>query len=69
VVSPAIKETTALGACYAAGLAVGFFRDLDDLRSRWSVDRTWEPHLDDGQREAMYGFWKKAVGRSFDWLD
>ena len=69
VVRPAIKETTALGACYVAGLAVGFFKDLDDLRSRWSVDHTWKPHLDFAQREAMYSSWKKAVTRSFDWLD
>jgi glycerol kinase len=69
VVRPTIKETTALGACYAAGLAVGFFKDFDDLRSRWSVDHTWKPDIESGQREAMYGKWKKAVTRSFDWLD
>jgi glycerol kinase len=69
VVRPAIKETTALGACYAAGLAVGFFKDFDDLRARWSVDHTWKPNIDPARREAMYGAWKKAVTRSFDWLD
>ena len=69
VVRPAIKETTALGACYAAGLAVGFFKDFDDLRSRWSVDHTWQPDIESDQREAMYSTWKKAVTRSFDWLD
>jgi glycerol kinase len=69
VVRPAIKETTALGACYAAGLAVGFFKDFDDLRARWSVDRTWTPHLDSGSRDETYRLWKKAVTRSFDWLD
>ncbi len=69
VVRPAIKETTALGACYAAGLAVGFFKDFDDLRSRWSVDHTWKPDIESDQREAMYSKWKKAVTRSFDWLD
>ena len=69
VVRPAVKETTALGASYAAGLAVGFFKDLDDLRSRWSVDHTWQPHMDAARRDAMYGAWKKAVTRSFDWLD
>jgi glycerol kinase len=69
VVRPVVKETTALGAAYAAGLAVGFFESLEDLRSRWSVDRTWKPGMDATRRERMYGFWKKAVTRSFDWLD
>jgi glycerol kinase len=69
VVRPAIKETTALGACYAAGLAVGLFKDCDDLRARWSVDQTWTPHLDQAQRDETYRFWKKAVTRSFDWLE
>ena len=69
VVRPAVKETTALGAAYAAGLAVGFYKDFEDLRSQWSVDRTWQPHMDCKKREAMYSSWKKAVSRSFDWLD
>jgi glycerol kinase len=69
VVRPAVKETTALGAAYAAGLAVGFYQGIDDLRSRWSVDRTWKPAMDPAVRERMYGFWKKAVTRSFDWLE
>ena len=67
VVRPAVKETTALGAAYAAGLATGFFESLDDLRSRWSVDRTWKPDMKGEHRERMYRFWKKAVTRSFDW--
>jgi glycerol kinase len=69
VLRPAVKETTALGAAYAAGLAVGFYKDFEDLRSQWSVDRTWQPHMDCKKREAMYSSWKKAVSRSFDWLD
>jgi glycerol kinase len=69
VVRPAVKETTALGAAYAAGLATGFFENLEDLRSRWTVDHTWTPAMDAGRRERMYGFWKKAVTRSFDWLE
>jgi glycerol kinase len=69
MVRPAVKETTALGAAYAAGLAVGFYKDFDDLKSQWSVDHTWQPHMDDRQREALYSSWKKAVSRSFDWLD
>jgi glycerol kinase len=69
VVRPALKETTALGAAYAAGLATGFFESVDDLRSRWSEGRAWKPNMDPERRERMYGFWKKAVTRSFDWLD
>jgi glycerol kinase len=69
VVRPAVKETTALGAAYAAGLAVGAYKDLEDLRARWSVDRTWQPHMDAASRESMYNSWKKAVSRSFDWLE
>jgi glycerol kinase len=69
IVRPAIKETTALGAAYAAGLACGFFASLEDLRERWSVDRTWKPRMDPPRRERMYSFWKKAVTRSFDWAE
>ena len=69
VVRPAVKETTALGAAYAAGLAMGFYDGLDDLRSRWSVDRTWRPAMDAARRERMWAFWNKAVTRSFDWLE
>ena len=68
VVRPSVQETTALGAAYAAGLAVGFYQDCDDLRKRWSVDQTWTPVMDDARRAELYGFWKKAVTRSFDWL-
>jgi glycerol kinase len=69
VVRPVIRETTALGAAYAAGLAVGFFSGLDELRTNWAVDRTWTPHLAEAEREEMYRQWKKAVTRSFDWVD
>jgi glycerol kinase len=69
VVRPAVKETTALGAAYAAGLGVGFFESLESLRGRWSVDRTWKPAMDAAKRQRLYGFWKKAVTRSFDWLE
>ena len=69
VVRPAVRETTALGAAYAAGLATGFYGSVDDLRAQWSVDRTWNPQMDAARRERMYGFWKKAVTRSFDWLE
>lgn len=69
VVRPVVRETTALGAAYAAGLAVGYYKNLDDLRSQWAVDHTWQPHMDEKQREGSYSLWKKAVSRSFDWVD
>jgi glycerol kinase len=69
VVSPVTKETTALGAAYAAGLAVGYYRDTDDLRANWDVDRRWTPHMDEETRASLYQAWKKAVTRSFDWIE
>jgi glycerol kinase len=69
VVRPVIQETTALGAAYAAGLAVKFFSGLDELRANWAVDRTWKPHLSEADRERLYHQWKKAVTRSFDWIE
>jgi glycerol kinase len=69
VVRPAVKETTALGAAYAAGLAVGFYESVEELCGRWSVDRTWTPNMEGANRERLYKFWKKAVTRSFDWLE
>jgi glycerol kinase len=69
VVRPVVRETTALGAAYAAGLAVGFFQDTDELRTHWAIDHTWNPQMDDDAREKSYRLWKKAVTRSFDWVD
>jgi glycerol kinase len=69
VVRPMVKETTALGAAYAAGLAVGFFKDTDELVANWAVDQRWEPMMDEESRERLYHFWKKAVTRSFDWVE
>jgi len=69
VVRPVVRETTALGAAYAAGLAVGYYKNLDDLRSQWAVDHTWQAHMEHPQRESLYRSWKKAVTRSFDWID
>jgi len=69
VLRPVIKETTALGTSYAAGLAVGFFKDIDELRAHWTADRTWKPGMADAERDATYRLWKKAVIRSFDWVD
>src|ERR1700739_3519314 len=69
VVRPVTKDaTTALGAAYAAGLAVGYFKDLKDLRANWAIDHTWKPNLKNGKREEMYRLWKRAVTRSFDWV-
>jgi glycerol kinase len=69
VVRPMVKETTALGAAYAAGLAVGFFKDTDELVANWAVDRRWEPTMDERSRERLYHFWNKAVTRSFEWAE
>ena len=69
VVRPVIQETTALGAAYAAGLAVKFFSSLDELRANWAADRTWKPQLEKTERERLYKEWKKAVTRSFDWVE
>jgi len=69
VVRPVSRDaTTALGSAYAAGLAIGYFTDLDDLRSNWAVDRTWKPNLGEARRQEMYGLWKRAVSKSLDWL-
>jgi glycerol kinase len=69
VVRPQVKETTALGAAFAAGLAVGFFRDLDDLRARWIEGRRWHASMPDDERQRMLRLWNRAVGRSLDWCD
>jgi glycerol kinase len=69
VVRSQAKEMTALGAAYAAGLAVGFFKDLDELRARWLAGKEWRPAMEASRRERLYRSWKKAVTRSFDWLD
>ncbi len=69
VVRPTVKETTALGAAYAAGLAAGFFHDTNELANNWAVDQRWEPMMDEETRERLYRFWKKAVTRSFDWVE
>jgi glycerol kinase len=69
VVRPAITETTALGAAYAAGLAVGFWPDLATLSAHWRKDAEWTPAMDPAQREREYGQWKKAVQRTLGWVD
>ena len=69
VVRPKMRETTALGAAYAAGLACGFYKDTDDLAANWSVDRTWTPQTDPATRARHYRRWKKAITRSLAWED
>jgi len=69
VVRPAIHEITALGACYAAGLAVGYFKNTEELRANWSVEKTWKPLMEAERREKMYRMWKRAIMRSLDWTD
>ena len=68
VVRPVVAETTALGAAYAAGLAVGFWKDLDDLRDNWRMDKRWEPRWSADQRDAAYAGWQKAVERTLNWV-
>jgi glycerol kinase len=69
VVRPVVAETTALGAAYAAGLAVGFWSNLDDLRANWQEDKRWVPDLDEAERDRLYRNWKKAVTKTLDWVD
>ena len=69
VVRPVVAETTALGAAYAAGLAVGFWSDLDELRANWQEDSRWEPKMDPQERDRQIRLWKKAVSKTFDWVD
>ena len=69
VIRPQVSETTALGAAYAAGLAVGFWSGPEELRKNWAVDKTWQPDMDSNVRKTYYRQWKKAVDRTFDWVD
>ena len=69
VVRPAVRETTALGAAYAAGLSCGFYADVEHLISNWSVDKTWEPKLEESARALQFKQWKRAVTRSFNWIE
>jgi len=67
VIRPTVAETTALGAAYAAGLAVGFWSKEEDLRANWGKDKEWMPQMDTAQRDKLYASWKKAVTRTLDW--
>src|SRR5215208_1581134 len=69
VIRPQVAETTSLGAAYAAGLATGFWNEVEDLRENWVEDKRWEPTMASAQRDEYYKFWKKAVTRTFDWFE
>ncbi|HTU88294.1 MAG TPA: glycerol kinase GlpK [Solirubrobacteraceae bacterium] len=69
VIRPVVAETTALGASYAAGLAVGFWNSTQEVRDNWAEDKRWEPKMDSAKRDEYYREWKKAVTRTFDWVD
>ncbi|NWF64682.1 MAG: glycerol kinase GlpK [Chloroflexi bacterium] len=69
VVRPKVAETTALGAAYAAGLAVGFWKDIDELKKNWGQDKEWKPDMNTKTRASLYAGWKKAVTRTFDWIE
>jgi glycerol kinase len=69
VIRPQVAETTALGAAYAAGLAVGFWKNVEDLRSNWAKDKEWDPKMDAEHRDKEYKGWKKAVTKTFAWVE
>ena len=69
VIRPKVAETTALGAAYAAGLAIGFWKDFDELRANWGQDHKWQPQMKSETRQQLYKGWKKAVTRTFDWVE
>jgi len=69
VIRPKVPETTSLGAAYAAGLATGFWGEVEDLRENWVEDKRWEPKMDSSTRDEYYKYWKRAVTRTFDWFD
>jgi glycerol kinase len=69
VIRPVVAETTALGAAYAAGLAVGYWKAVEDLRANWGKDKEWDPQMPAKQRESLYKGWKKAVTRTFNWVE
>src|SRR5918994_1724717 len=69
VIRPKVPETTSLGAAYAAGLATGFWNEVEDLRENWVEDKRWEPSMDESRRDEYYQYWKKAVTRTFDWFE
>jgi len=69
VIRPRVAETTALGAAYAAGLAVGYWQNFNELQANWGMDRTWTPKMDPTYREHLFTEWKKAVSRTLNWVE
>jgi glycerol kinase len=69
VVRPKVAETTALGAAYAAGLAVGFWNSTEELTANWQAEKTWWPQMSLEKRQTLYHEWKKAVERTFGWVE
>ena len=69
VIRPKVPETTSLGAAYAAGLATGFWGEVEDLRENWVEDKRWEPKMDSSDRDEYFKYWKRAVTRTFDWFE
>lgn len=69
VIRPVVNETTALGAAYAAGLAIGYWADTEDIRNNWAVGQTWEPAMDESERSRLYAEWNKAVERTNNWSE
>jgi glycerol kinase len=69
VIRPKVIETTALGAAYAAGLAVGFWASQEDIRANWAEGKRWEPEMSEAERERLYARWRQAVTRTFDWIE
>ena len=69
VIRPTVAETTSLGSAYAAGLAVGFWEKVEDLRANWGLDKQWDPRMDARMRDKRYQGWLKAVTRTFDWVE
>ncbi|MDH6422624.1 glycerol kinase [Aurantimicrobium minutum] len=69
VIRPVVAETTALGAAYAAGLAVGYWKNTDELRGLWKEEKRWIPHISEDEREKLYRIWNKAVDKSLNWMD
>ncbi|MCE7062681.1 glycerol kinase GlpK [Dyadobacter sp. CY343] len=69
VVSPAVAETTALGAAYAAGLAVGYWKNTEELKNNWAIAHTWNPNMEEEKRSRFYKGWQKAVTKSYDWME
>jgi glycerol kinase len=69
VIRPVVNETTALGAAYAAGLAVGYWSGADEIVANWAEDRRWQPTMAAADRDRLYRSWRKAVTKTFDWVD